>query len=353
MKRLSLILFALALLLFAVGCEDTTTTYTPTPNVWTTVMTNLDFGFGKIWDGAGTGRLRICGFNGVPQGNVMYYVPSSNDGGQGDPVYAGAQITDVSGLNRYAIWCSAKDSSAGRVYFYNGAGWLRNYCDEIFGGGVSSLTYKLYGVCVFEEGGIEHRIFVGEDGYILHYVEGSTGGGLGGVEGDQWHETTTSGGDDLYSVWGSDTAHLWAVGEDGVIYTYAGNYTWTTVTSPTSYDLHDIHGTTQGSAVYWYAVGENGTVLYYDSTNVTQLTGLPTTSSTLEAVFMLNANRAITVGTNGYVLQTTTGSTGFSQTTGVTNKDCYGCFISSDGKNTYVATSDAVYDGTLIRLYQP
>ena len=120
----------------------------------------------------------------------------------------------------------------------------------------------------------------------------------------------------------------------------------------TPYNLNDIHGFTRGSMIYWYAVGEKGVMLHYDGTTISIVAGLPDTISELNAIFIRSATAGIAVGHFGYVLELD--PNGWSQTQGVTNRDCFGCFISKDLKNKYIATSnDITWEGTLIRYYDP
>ena len=355
MKRQFCFAFMAILMLVIVSCEDTTEVWAPVPNVWTTVVTNADFGFSKIWDGAGNDAMRICAYDSaalIEKGNIIYYNPSTNKAGQLALIHKGADFLDISGLDRWNQWIAASDSiptTYGQVWYYNGI-TTSNYTETIYGPAPGTIPLRLYGVCVFMDGATEHRVFVGENGFVLHYEEAS-GGNLGGTE-DGWHASAVSGNEDLYSVWGTDTGHLWAVGAGGVVYEYSGAFTWTKVfTHPSNFDFNDIHGYEVGAAVYWYAVTELNTMYFYNNGGNPTAVAIPASGVHLYAVFMLNANRGIAVGQNGHVIELDTGV--WTQTNGVTTIDCRGCFISADDKNTYVATTSATYDGSLIRLYEP
>ena len=343
------------------GCSDETTSYDPIPFQWTTVMESSTFGFRKIWDlhtNNDNVPLRIASIN-QNFGNVFFYNPDSNNSGEGDtiPYSATGKIYDVSGMNASNIWCAAnRDNGKGNIYLFNGTSdtdALENFGERVFGAS-DMIDQKLWGVCVFDDRntGKEVRIFVGDNGYVVHFEEDS-GTATGNATLKHWHDYSIPAAPDLRSVWGVDMSNLWAVGSLGQIYKYDGSYNWIKVADGlTSYNLYDIHGFSRGLTVYWYAVGENGEMIYYDGANIDVVDGLPNTADDLHSIFMRSATAGIAVGEYGYILEL--GTNGWTQTQDVTNRDCFSCFISKDLKNKYITTSnDTTWEGTLIRYFDP
>lgn len=343
------------------GCSDDTVTYEPVAFQWSKVMESPSFGFTKMWDldiNNDNVPLRIGARNSF-FGNVFYYNPNTNNGGEGDkqPYVASCEIEDVSGLNSSHIWAAANDDNGfGYIFMYDGSfanDALDNWDTKIFGG-TKQISEDLYGVHVFEDAltNKETRVFVGDDGLVIHYIEDS-GTPTGSCVLDDWHEYKIPSSPDLKSVWGFDSQHLWAVGELGVIYEYSGAFTWTKIGNGlTSFDLKDIFGLSSGATTFWYAVGEFGSMVYYYNGNINLVTGLPGSGEDLNAIFLRSATSGLAVGDDGYILEL--GPSGWHELSGITYRDCEGCFISKDLKNKYIATSnDTTWEGTLIRYFEP
>ncbi len=66
----------------------------------------------------------------------------------------------------------------------------------------------------------------------------------------------------FYTVWGSSSSDVFAVGTDGVIVHYDG-VGWSNMNSGVNYDLYDIWGSSPYDV---FAVGDKGTILHYDGT---------------------------------------------------------------------------------------
>ncbi|AKV01118.1 hypothetical protein AKJ09_07781 [Labilithrix luteola] len=76
-----------------------------------------------------------------------------------------------------------------------------------------------------------------------------------------WKQLDTKTSADLRGVWGSSPNDVWAVGSRGTIIHSTGNDVWKVVESPTSRTLRAIWGS--GPSDVW-AVGDAGTVVHYD-----------------------------------------------------------------------------------------
>lgn len=91
---------------------------------------------------------------------------------------------------------------------------------------------------------------VGEAGTMAHY------------DGMTWQLAQSGTYAGLYGLWGASDRDVWAVGRGGTLLHYDGS-AWSSVTSPTAKDLHAIHGT---SATDIYVVGAEDTRLHWNGT---------------------------------------------------------------------------------------
>ncbi|MBT3274428.1 MAG: WD40 repeat domain-containing protein, partial [Spirochaetales bacterium] len=66
---------------------------------------------------------------------------------------------------------------------------------------------------------------------------------------------------DLYDIWGSPSAGVFAVGVAGIILHYDEATDWEIMTTPVDVGLESICGSATGIDVYVF--GENGTILHY------------------------------------------------------------------------------------------
>ena len=130
--------------------------------------------------------------------------------------------------------------------------------------------------------------------------------------GSEWVYEQLPDNAQISSVWVGESS-VFAVGEDGAIVQRSGGE-WTAMTSPTTDNLHAVHGTSDSDV---YAVGEDGTVVHYDGTEWTTLTS--GTSINLWGVWTAPSGEVFIVGNNGTALQYATppedaeaGETGFT-----------------------------------------
>ena len=70
-------------------------------------------------------------------------------------------------------------------------------------------------------------------------------------DGKEWTHVETGVDADLFSIWGSASNNIFAVGESGTILHYDGSQ-WAQMTSGTTFDLRGVWGTSEGAV---YAVG--------------------------------------------------------------------------------------------------
>ena len=131
-------------------------------------------------------------------------------------------------------------------------------------------------------------------------------------DGTDWTYEQLPNNAQISSVWVGDSVVI-AVGEDGAILQRSGAE-WTTMTSPTTDNLHAVHGTSDSSV---YAVGEDGTVIHYNGTEWSTL--VSGTTINLWGVWAAPSGEAFIVGNNGTALQYVTpaadaeeGETGFT-----------------------------------------
>lgn len=102
---------------------------------------------------------------------------------------------------------------------------------------------------------------VGENGLILHYN--------GNID-NTWAKMTSNVSNDLRGVWGTDNK-AFAVGNGGIILCYDGNVdnnVWMKMASNTSKDLFGIWGDSEKNI---FAVGDSGTILYYNGSSWTKM----------------------------------------------------------------------------------
>lgn len=168
---------------------------------------------------------------------------------------------------------------------------------------------------------------VGYDGMIRHTTDA----------GFIWNYDASGTIVNLNDVWGTDAAHVWAVGDSGMILYYDGS-TWTTQTSGTTNQLLGVWGSDANNV---WAVGGGGTILKWNgSTWTAQSSG---TTAQLNAVSGIDQNNVWTVGNSG-TIRRWNGSTWTSQTSNTTN-NLNGVFA-GDSTNVW-----AVGDSSTIRRW--
>ncbi len=123
--------------------------------------------------------------------------------------------------------------------------------------------------------------------------------------GPVWVGQTSNTSSDLWGVWGSGSS-VWIVGgkadpkERTLLLTTNGGTTWGATTYPAGGPLHAVWGS---DLAHIYAVGQGGTALF--STNGTtwdKLSGL-STNQDLYGVWGFSANDIYVVGSGGLVLR--------------------------------------------------
>jgi photosystem II stability/assembly factor-like uncharacterized protein len=97
-----------------------------------------------------------------------------------------------------------------------------------------------------------------------------------------------------------------AVGDGGTILMTRDGRKWTV--EPTPPDTGDLHGVFLADDQHGWAVGEQGTALFYDGTDWTAQALAPRVTATLRAVVMTSATQGVVVGDRGTALQLENGS---------------------------------------------
>jgi photosystem II stability/assembly factor-like uncharacterized protein len=100
----------------------------------------------------------------------------------------------------------------------------------------------------------------------------------------------------LFSGAIADESHGWMVGEDGVVLFYDG----TSVTEQTSNTSNDLMGVYFLDGSNGWAVGKSGTIIYFDGTEWMEQES--NTSDDLEAVWFVDATNGWAVGEDGIIL---------------------------------------------------
>jgi hypothetical protein len=187
---------------------------------------------------------------GILGGNLMRYENLAG-GWVGIGLHPGVPLMGLFSTALNQVWALPEPLGRGEfgdryAYFFNGAGWQGQW--------LSSMSDSRDIWCQ----DWERVCIVGDDGSVW-YSAYDPPPGVG------WYISYTSGGtsDHLNGVW----AHtyndvLYAVGDNGAIVQCDDQgVTWTPITSGTDVDLHDVWGWAPDSLV---AVGDGGTVLFYD-----------------------------------------------------------------------------------------
>jgi photosystem II stability/assembly factor-like uncharacterized protein len=195
----------------------------------------------------------------------------SEDGGTSWERLAAPDSSDLVGVwgtspsNAYAV------GTGGTILHYDGTAWSR----------MNSPTHNT----LLEVWGLApDDIYVVGAGVALHY-DGTTWQVLSGVDGAE-----------LWAVWGTDQGHLFAAGQNGVLYRLEGTH-WSRLTSPTQLLLLGIWGSGPDNI---YAVGIQGTVLHWDGVLWSPIT-VPT-SADLFAVWGRSGGEILAVGDGGTML---------------------------------------------------
>ena len=172
----------------------------------------------------------------------------------------GSSPTDV-----YAV------GAVGTVFHFDGASWSRMLTPT------RTVLLDVFGFA-------PNDIYVVGFGASMHF-DGNTWQLLSGVEGAE-----------LWALWGSDASHLFAAGQNGVIYRLQGTH-WVRLASPTQLFLLGLWGAGPDDI---YAVGIRGTVLHWDGVSWTKQS-VPT-SVDLFAIWGRNGAEILAVGDGGAML---------------------------------------------------
>ena len=142
----------------------------------------------------------------------------------------------------------------------------------------SDTTWTLYGVW----GTASADVFaVGENGTILHY------------DGASWNSMDSGVSVALFDVWGCSSTDVFVVGQNGVICHYDGTG-WSEMSSGTSKHLKGVWGTATDNV---YAVGNSGTILNYNGTSWDNVTS--NTSTHLNGIWGSCSTDVFAVGATG------------------------------------------------------
>jgi len=293
--------------------------------------------------------------------NDLYAVWGSSDSdvfavGQGGTILhydglAWASMNSGTSEDLYAVWGAADDDvfAAGRygiVLHYDGVSWesmmqgtgyslstmwgisntdiyavgqrgiVINYnasvCDDdtewdsttggcIWASLTSGSVRQLYGVW----GASDNDVFaVGEYGTILYYNR-STALNESAASLSLWETMAggTSSDDDLYAIWGASETDVFAVGGDGTILYYNGSVMrpstsmWMQMASSTNASLYGIWGSSGDDVI---AVGQDGVVVYYDGSAWRSIRSYTTAS--LYGIWGSSDSDIFVVGQGGTIL---------------------------------------------------
>ena len=127
---------------------------------------------------------------------------------------------------------------------------------------------------------------MGENGTIIHF------------NGSTWSTTGKPTEENLYGIWGSSGTDIFAVGDNKTIVRYDTEKGWENVsTSLPTVNLRDVWGSSANDV---YAVGEGGFIAHFNSSTWSQVTS-PTTK-TLKGIWGNASNNYVAVGEDGKVV---------------------------------------------------
>ncbi|MGA1842802.1 MAG: outer membrane protein transport protein [bacterium] len=126
---------------------------------------------------------------------------------------------------------------------------------------------------------------VGTNGTILHY------------DGTAWTTMNSGTTQSLYEIWGTSSEDIFAVGSEGAIVHFDGS-AWSEMISGTDKDLNGVWGT---SAKDVFAVGAGGTILYYNGNTWSEQ--ISNTTEQLNDVWGSSTTHIFAVGNSGTILR--------------------------------------------------
>jgi hypothetical protein len=197
-------------------------------------------------------------------GNIL----RTDDGGATWTPLAAPDSTDLVGVWGQApsdVWAVGV---AGTILHYDGTRWAR----------VASPTTRT----LLEVWGLApDDVYAVGAGVALHY------------DGLSWQAMSGTENAELWAVWGTDRAHLFAAGQNGVLFRLEGSH-WTGLASPTQLLLLGLWGVA-GNDIY--AVGIRGTILHWDGI---RWSAVPSPTRTdLFAVWGRSGGEILAVGDHG------------------------------------------------------
>ncbi len=126
--------------------------------------------------------------------------------------------------------------------------------------------------------------------------------------GTSWTSQTSGVTVDLHGIWGTSTSSVWAVGDGGTVLFWDGT-SWTPQTSGVTTNLNAISGF---NATNVWAVGDASEIIKWNGTAWTTQTAPNGVNDNLNGVWAASANTIIAVGDSGRTLRTTNSGTAWN-----------------------------------------
>jgi photosystem II stability/assembly factor-like uncharacterized protein len=182
---------------------------------------------------------------------------------------------------------------------------------------------------------------------ILALVMLSIGGtAMAQGQEDYWvWENPTPTDNDLYGVSALDTSHVWAVGDNGTVLFYDGTR-WNSQISPTTNNLKDVWAISENDV---WAVGDGGTIIHYDGSGWT-INSQGLTDKNLRGISGCDATHLYAVGDSGTVLIYSGGPNWGQDGTFISSKNLY-CVTVLDPTHVWCA-GPRYDDGTGGHIYK-
>lgn len=224
---------------FAVGEGNTILHYDGT--AWSTIRTGMSDHFEKIWGASPTDLYA------VPSIMPVYHFDGTDWTSIQDPLFT-SYVADVWGTSPSDVFVIGGNAPWWILHF-DGSAW------EV----IPSLDYNfpksIWGASPLDVFIVGGRASESEAGIVHRY------------NGLEWTRIHVVGDRELYDVWGSSTADVFAVGEGGTILHFDGS-SWAEMESGTDVDLSAVWGT---SATDLFAVGTGGNIFRYDGNGWTSM----------------------------------------------------------------------------------
>jgi hypothetical protein len=198
-------------------------------------------------------------------------------------------VWGTSATNVYAVGGTQSSSTDGFILHYDGTDWAKIFDSgdvlyEIYGSSENNI-YAVGGggsypgnAVIFHYDGISWtKIYTGTNSFRCLWVSsegkvyaGHVFGGIRYYDGTTWHES--SGGSNIYGIWGSAWNDVYAVGHETIMH-YDGNQ-WSYLSVP-----GDKHGVWGSSATDVFIVGYSGYIYHYAGSSWS-----PMVSGTIEMI---------------------------------------------------------------------